>query len=219
MNESSLRFLPAIPWVHSSSEFGSVWVWENRNFIVTITGGEQSCYYIITNKSQNAQEVRPFADGRTTTFQEAEELVRETIGKSYSPKLGYQEYAGYLGTTFRISTGQKIDLGEYTNKEVEVQVINSIGGTDSYFGVASVKNYEFLITKDDKVVIIPPAYIRKVIIPEGIVKKELPLVSYRTFNGTITQECNGQLGKLEGTVEHYRGQCPIHEKDLDPSIF
>ena len=205
--------LPAIPWIHSSSEFGSVWIWETRNFIVTVNGSEQSCYYVITNKSQKEQNMRPFADGRAGTFQEAEELIRETIGKAYNPNLGYQGYAGYLATTFRISTGQKLDLGQYINKDVEVKVVNSLGKTDSYFGVASVKNYEFMVTKDNKVTKIPPAYIREVIIPEKIVQKTLPSISYRIFSGHVTQDCNGIIGKMEGTVEHYSGRCPIHERD------
>ena len=203
--------LPAIPWAHSSSDFGSVWVWETKNFIVTVNGGGQSCYYVITNKSQKENEIRPFADGRAATFREAEELIRETIGKAYNPSLGYQEYAGYFATTFRISNGERLDLGEYLNKEVEVQVINSVGKTDSYFGVVSVKNYELWLTKDNQVVKIPPAYIQKVMIPERIASKTLPSMPYRSFTGTITKECNGIMGKLEGTIEHYEGKCLVHE--------
>lgn len=206
--------LPAIPWSHSSSDFGSVWTWETTHFIVTVNGGERSCYYVISSKSMDGEPPKPFSDGQAATFEQAELMIREAIGKGYSPNLGYQHFAGSLATTFIISTGVKIDLGAYSGHEIEVKVFNKSGDNEVYTGIASIQHYDLVITKNSQAVRIPPSYIQSISFPNKIVPVELPSRLNRIISGYIEKDCNGKPGFIEGTVEHYGLLCPIHEKQV-----
>lgn len=155
--------LPPIPWSHERSDFGSVWLWETPHFLVTVNGNERSCYYQIADKLANPQAApKPFADGQTATFEQAERLIRETVGKAYPPNLGYQRIAGPLATTFNLASGERVDLGVYSGKEVTVTVAKPDGSEEQFHGLARIRNYHFVLLVDDKTIKISPSHILSV---------------------------------------------------------
>lgn len=205
--------LPPIPWSHSVSEFGSVWVWDTAHFRVTVNGDARSCYYTIGDKvSVPEGGPRPFADGQAATFEEAERMIRGTIGKAYPAGLGYQYYAGPLATTFRLGTGQDVDLGVFAGQRVEVTVASSNGPDETYVGVANIDHYELVIATEAATVRISPSYILAITLVGKTVTAVAPLRVDRTFQGQAVPGCTGQPGFLSGTVEHRGLSCPIHEE-------
>jgi hypothetical protein len=151
--------LPAIPWSHERSDFGSVWRWETPHFVITVNGNDRSCYYTIADKIKTPDSPKPIADGQAATFEQAERLIRETIGKAYPAKLGYQRIAGPLATTFTIGTGARVDLGPYAGHDVVVTVANGNDGDSTYAGLATVLHYHLYITQDGKNIKVAPSHI------------------------------------------------------------
>lgn len=208
--------LPPIPWSHETSDFGSVWVWETPHFVVTVNGDARSCYYQIADKSANpGQPPAPLSDGRAATFEQAEQLIRETIGKSYKPTLGYGQYAGPLATTFTIGTGQTVDLGPYANQEVDVTTIGTNGNDVTYRGTAKISHYELLLNTGSVTIRISPTYIRGISLL-GRQTKQIATTRpvNRTVQGRVEPGCTGRPGFMPGTVEHTGLICRIHEEQI-----
>lgn len=208
--------LPAIPWTHQAGDFGSVWIWESDSFLVTVNGDMKSFYWTLADKNEEPDKPpKPFADGQAKTFEQAEQSIRETIGKAYPPSLGYQVYAGYLANTFTISTGEKKDFTEYLGRTVAVVVASREGPDVTYRGKAHVEHYDFVLVNGKEAIHISPSYIISITI-EGkaapaTVKKVVTLTSGRITQGRATAGCTGKTGFLPGTVEHYGAPCPVHE--------
>lgn len=209
--------LAPIPWTHETSEFGSVWQWENPTFVVTVNGDMRSFYWTIADKSANPQGApRPFADGTAASFEQAERSIRETIGKAYPPALGFRQYAGSLATTFVIGTGETIDLGTFEGRKVKVSVASREGEDEVYRGTAKVEHYELVLISGDEALRISPTYIME-IEPEGFGGPSMRPTTVsgtgnRTIQGRIEPGCNGTPGFMAGTVEHRGPICPIHEE-------
>lgn len=161
--------LPAIPWAHSSADFGSVWLWEAEAFTVTVNGDGKSFYWVIMDKSMTrdgAGEPRPFADGRSATFEQTERAVRETIGKAYPEEMGYRVYAGPLATTFMLGSGIEKDLEEFVGRRVNVTVAVGDGQTVTYKGIAKISHYDLVLACPRESVRITPSRILDVV-PDG----------------------------------------------------
>lgn len=205
--------LPAIPWAHSSSDFGSVWRWETPHFIITVNGDHRSCYYTIADKSAApGSPPRPLADGTAATFEQAERQIRETIGKAYHPSLGYQPYAGGLATTFTLATGQRVDLGEYADQLVTLTVSTPDGqGTTDYTGTVAFEHYELILTTGNIRIRISPTYIHAIRLIKRTTASVVPTRVNRTVEGQLVPGCTGVPGFIGGTVEHTGIPCPIHE--------
>lgn len=209
------RALPPIPWAHSTSDFGSIWQWETSAFLVTVNGDQKSVYYQIADRMVDAKNPKPFADGQASSFEQAERAIRETIGKAYPASMGFQQYAGNLATTFMLGNGQRVDLGLYVGRRVTAKVASREGQTEEYTGVASVKHYDFVLTEGEEAIKITPSYILEIKTHGGNpiqppVAASSP-TSGRTFQGKVSPGCTGIAGFIPGTVEHYKGACPIHE--------
>jgi hypothetical protein len=208
--------LPPIPWSHQISEFGALWKWDTKHFVVTVNGDVRSCYFQIADKVSNpAGEPRPFQDGRAATFEQAELLIREVIGKAYKPALGYSQYAGALATTFRLANGQDVDLGPYTGHTTVATILSPDGSTTDYAGVARIEHYE-LVLAGEQTYRISPSHITALRISGRTANA--PVASKakanRTVAGTVTLGCTGKAGFLPNTIEHTGRICPIHEEGV-----
>lgn len=207
--------LPAIPWSHESSEFGSVWVWETNHFIVTVNGDQRSCYYQISDKSANpGGSPKPLADGQAATFEQAERLIRGTIGKAYDPRLGYQTFAGPLATTFQLGNHEQVDLGIYSGQQVEVTVMNADGSEETYEGTAQIQHYDFLLESGPITMRITPTYITSIKFTNAGRPVVVAPRANRTIKGKVEGGCTGRPGFLSGTVEHTGLICPVHEENI-----
>lgn len=210
--------LPAIPWAHSTADFGSIWRWQTPHFNVTVNGSNRSCYYVISSINEDGT-LEPFADGSTAHFAEAELLIRETIGKAYSKALGYQGYAGYLATTFMISTSEKIDFAPYFGKllNLEVYIRDEASGEvqeETLKGFISVEHYDIIFEGQGKVLRISPTFIKSITLARiAELPKNKETYLDRIYNGSVVPGCTGRFGSFPGVVEHYGNICPIHEKN------
>ena len=209
-----------IPWAHSVSDFGSVWKWDTTAFEITVNGNERSVYYQIADKSANpGQPARPFADGTAATFEAAERLIRETIGKAYPPELGFLKFAGPYATTFQLGNGQRVDLGPFEGQRVKVTVAARDAEDQVYRGVAKVKHYDLILTDGDNAVRISPSFIVDITIDGARPGMQRPAAGQatvgaggRTTQGRVEPGCNGRSGFMPGTVEHSGKPCPVHEE-------
>lgn len=208
----NLTALPPIPWSHTLTEIGSIWHWDTAHFIVTVTGDDRSFFYKISDKSSGIE--RPFTDGRARSFEQAEMLVRETIGKAYPPGLGYQLYAGYLATTFRLGNGTDFDFGPWIGQEVTITAIDADGSDRSFTGHVSINHYDVILDISDRTLKISPTRILRV---EGtaytapVSPASAPRAG-RTYPGTMEPGCTGSPGFMPGMVDHFGITCPIHER-------
>lgn len=206
----SMTNLRAIPWAHESGELGAVWIWNTPHFEVIVNGNVRSCYYRISDKSEG--KLKPFADGQAGTFEQAEMLIRETIGKSYPTDLGYSAYAGHLATTFTTATGKKVDFAEYVGRAVDIVVLQPDGTRHDYSGVLHVNHYHIELQTGKIYLKIIPSYIEKITpkVDSEIRQKDTKMYG-RTYKGRIVPGCNGKPGISEGSIEHTGLKCPIHE--------
>jgi len=209
--------LAPIPWTHETSEFGSVWQWDNPTFLVTVNGDMKSFYWTIADKSANPGSLpHPFADGTAGSFEQAERSIREVVGKAYPPSAGFRHFAGTLATTFTIGTGETVDLGVYEGRRVKVVVASREGEDETYRGCARVEHYELVLTSGDEALHIAPTFIMA-IEAEGFGGPSLRPTNTagagsRTCQGQREPGCTGVPGFLAGTIDHHGALCPIHEE-------
>lgn len=199
-----------IPWFHSVADFGSVWRWSTPHFMVTVTSDGKSYYWRVADLTAGRE--RPLLDGQGATFGQAEAGIREAIGKSYSPKLGYGKYAGSYATTFMLADGSKKDLGVYDGMKVVVDVINSQGEVRTLSGVARISHYELLVIQGEITFRIYPSHITRIQADGQLPPKDDGYQGKtRTMEGQVIPGCTGRAGFLAGTVDHVGRKCPIHE--------
>jgi hypothetical protein len=207
---SNFQLFRPIPWQHQGDEMTTLWLWETEHFTVTITGNINSVYFRINDKSTNQM----FFDGQARAFEEAEMVIRETIGKAYHPSLGYTPYAGSLMTTFVLADGDKKDLGRFVDRAVLVKVLNANGSQEEYKGVAKIVNYYLELHTEKVHIKILPSHIidiTPVLEVEGI-DAEYERISGRIFKGNHIAGCTGSPGFMPNTIEHNGIPCPIHER-------
>jgi hypothetical protein len=206
--------LPPIPWSHETSDFGSVWRWQTPHFVVTVNGDHRSCYYQISDLTSGQD--KPFDDGQAATFEQAEMLIRATIGKAYRPALGYQTYAGTLATTFTLGNGRAADLSPYLRQDTRVIVLDADNHERTYTGIASVEHYELLLANGDTIIRISPSHIIGIELNTAFANRATRPSTFtrtagRTFTGLVEPGCTGTPGFLANTVDHTARNCPIHE--------
>lgn len=206
--------LPPIPWVHQSGEIAAVWKWETPHFIVTVTGDNRSVYFQVADKSKGRPI--PFTDGQAVTFDDAELLIREAVGKAYSEILGYRHYAGHLATTFLLGNAERVDLGPYVGKLIKVVVLNEKLEKEFYSGHATIEHYDLILTSGQNIIRISPSEIIDigVLTNYGATKRidQGPASkASRTISGSMSPGCTGITGYIDGTVDHTGPACPIHE--------
>jgi len=199
--------LAGIPWDHTASDLGSVWEWSTPHFTVTVTGDSRSFYVRISD--QTGPKPRIIFDSNAATFDQAELLVRETIGKSYDLRYGYSSYSGPLATTFTLANGQRVDLSNYEGELVRVSVLSRDGTLSVYQGAANVRHYHLVVADAAREISILPSHIKSI---EAL--SSLTVARQGTtqiVEGTVERGCTGRPGFLPGTLEHDgTSHCPVH---------
>lgn len=214
--------MDSIPWRLGESTEISLWIWETEHFRAKIQTDSYRVNFLwdIVDYSQGTSD--PLTDGYTGSFSESEEMVREIIGKSYPPMLGYSKYAGRFATTFTIFNKDKIDFGPMIASKViiTVRVADKQGKIreKKIVGKLGVENYTVKVSPEHgNPIRIPPSRIISVKQEFGgmakpIQKEDLGR-TLRIFPGDVTRGCTGKPGFMPNTVEHTSRaeRCPIHE--------
>lgn len=207
--------LPVIPWRYEDLHLLRRWLWETPHFVATITNEGPTFAWDIGDLIVPWQgEPRILAEGYAGDFTTAEREVRETVGKSYPPALGYRRYAGSLATTFTIATGERVDLGEFNGTVAVVTVRDRTGHDHTLVGHVRVVHYELLMeTTDGRHLRILPAHIIRITSETGGGPSSSTTHTGvgRLYHGHITPGCTGHPGYLPGTVDHSGETCPVHE--------
>lgn len=215
--------MDSIPWRLGESTEISLWVWETEHFISKIQTDSNRVNFLWDVVDLTQGRTISLADGFTGSFRDSEEFVREIVGKSYPPALGYLKYAGRFATTFRIFTGDKIDFGSMQASKVilTVRVADNNGKIKDkrIVGRLGIDHYSIRVTPEHgNSVLIPPTRIVSVKQEFGgdakPVKNEDTLgKSLRIYPGEMKQGCTGKAGFMPNTVEHPHraARCPIHE--------
>lgn len=214
--------MDAIPWRLDTSSNISLWRWETDHFRAKIQTDAHRVNFLWDIDDISQGRFTPLADGHTGSFRESEDLVREIVGKSYKPTLGYAGYSGRFATTFTIFTGEKIDFGPMQSTKVFLQVRVAEGTgikVKRYIGRLSIDHYDIRLTPEHgNPVKVPPSRIVSVQQEFGgtvqAVQDEDALgKTLRIYPGALTTGCTGKPGFMDNTVEHpsRSPRCPIHE--------
>lgn len=207
----------AIPWRFSTSELLTTWVWTTSHFHATVVAEPAAFAWELGDLVTSTDGYpRLVAEGRTRRFAEAEQEIREAVGKSYPPTLGYRDYAGPLATTFRLATGRRVDLGEFEGQRVLVTVGEPGRAPSRYIGVARIVHHHVELRPDNgRTLRIQPSHILDIVRETGGGSRSVDERGYtgagRIYRDTHRPGCTGHPGFLPGTVDHHAGVCPIHE--------
>lgn len=210
--------LAPIPWRFQDSAVARIWQWTTPHFQVTLTAEPRSFYWelgdlVVPNQGQP----RFLAEGRAVDFATAEAEIREMVGKSYPPQLGYRVYAGALATTFTIATGERINFGEFAGQQVVVSVRLPSGADQTLVGYAAVVHFELVLdAANGGTVKIQPAHIVRIVREGGGSAGSVADTGYtgvgRMYRGQKTRTCTGIPAFLPGVIDHVSpGLCPVHE--------
>lgn len=200
------------------------WEWDTTHFNATVRSDGERFFYLLLDRTQGIE--RSIASGDALRFEEAEELLKESIGKTYPTRLGYQVYTGAAGTSFRIYTGEMLDFQDFDGSVVEIEAIGKNEKVHLFSGTLRLAGYEVFLYPDSKTKIkIPPSFIYKIhksdgrarpAVTAGKTTRDITAGSKseisRTVQGRFTVGCTGMEGFKAGTVSHLPDSpyCPIH---------
>ena len=225
-----------IPWTYSDQPGILLWTWQTPHFVARITGTEvaneddpegrriiRSFTWDVSDLMRTHQGLpRQLVDGTCPSFEDAEALVREHVGKLYDPRLGYRKFAGPLAFTFGLSTGERVDVSEYVGTRCAVTVLMPNGGTRTVTGDLDVVHYKWRLNTPEQILEILPEHVVKITNRSAMAEKATAATrvsSYsgigRIYNEEPRRGCTGRPGFTIGTVDHAGApRCPIHEVGL-----
>lgn len=217
--EMPMGQLLSIPWSFIDNEFMRLWTWRTNHFEARISADQRShAWEIVDFVNSSDGNGRFLMEGRHSEFIDAENSIREHIGKSYPYRLGYSTYAGALATTFTIATGKSIDFGSFGAQEMTLNVMTTDGQERSYTGRIDTLHYEVTVTPSNgRTLKIRPTYIVSVTHGGREAEPQQALTNGytgigRMYRGTVDPGCTGSPGYMPNTIDHTGVACPIHEE-------
>lgn len=225
-----------IPWTFTDSPGILLWTWLTEHFAARVTGSEvdneddpdgrriiRSYHWDVSDLMRTNQGLpRLLVEGTCESFEQAEILVREHVGKLYDPRLGYRRYSGALAFTFALSTGERVDVSEYVGTACSVTVLMPDRSERTVTGDLDVIHYKWRLSTPEQVLEIVPEHVVKITNRSEIAERATAITrmdSYsgigRIYNEEPRRGCTGRPGFTMGTVDHAGApRCPIHEVGL-----
>lgn len=222
-----------VPWTFTDSPGILLWTWITDHFVARITGTEvdndedvagrriiRSYGWDLSDKIRTTQGLpRLLIEGNATSFEEAETLIREHVGKCYDPRLGYRRFAGSLTFTFTLSTGECIDVTEYIGTRCAVTVLMPDRTERTVSGTFDVSSYRWRLTSSEEAFDILPEHVVRITNRSEAAERATAITRNDSYSGIgrIYREepkpgCTGKPGFMMGTVDHAgAARCPIHE--------
>ena len=238
-----------IPWVFTDMPGVLMWTWVSDHFVARITGAEvtqdaanaaseDQAAPIAETVGASSRFVRSYGwdvadrirthdglprmliEGTTTSFEQAENLIREHVGKLYDPALGYRPYAGALAHTFTLTDGTSLDITPMIGTECAVTVLNPNGSTRTLTGKLTVSGYRWHLTSVDTITKILPEHVLEITNTTQVAQLARSFARTDTYSGIgrihtdrLGLGCTGRPGYSPGTVDHAgEPRCPIHEE-------
>ena len=237
----SQGLVEAIPW-HFTDEPGVLlWTWTAPHFVARIRGQEvagpdsdpdrrlvRSFQWDLADLVHRHQGLpRMLVEGAAASFDEAEDYVREHVGKAYDPSLGYRRYAGALAYTFTLSTGERIDVRPFIGTPCVVTVLLPDRTHQTVAGDFSVHHYQWRLTTSSHEIDIIPDHVVSLTNRSAAADRAAEVTRLSTYTGIgrIYREdprpgCTGRPGFEVGTVDHAGSpRCPLHEEGLPEHLL
>ena len=228
----------SIPWTYTDEAGMVQWSWVTEHLAARIVaivaqdprGDRVIRYYhweLADRMRLNQGMPRLLVEGDAASFDQAELLVREHVGKCYDPRLGYRRYAGPSAFTFELSTGERKDVSSFIGAEVTITVITSDGGTHSLRGDFDVAGYRWRLRAADRIVDVTPEHVLS-ISDRSVHAAEAGRITHpdsysgvgRIYREDFRAGCTGRPGFLPQTVDHAGAQrCPLHEATLPDHLL
>lgn len=228
-----------IPWAFTDTPGLLQWSWVTEHFSARVNGTEvdaehadrrqvRSYTWEISDLVRKQQDVpRLLVQGTTTSFDEAETLIREHVGKLYDPRLGYRRFAGPLAFTFTLSTGARVDVSEYIGTRCSVTVLMPDRSERTVSGDLDVMHYKWRLSSPEQVLEILPDHVLRITNRSEVAERATEITRNQTYSGIgrIYREdprpgCTGRPGFTTGTVDHAgSARCPIHEVGLPDHLL
>lgn len=228
-----------IPWAFTDTPGLLQWSWVTEHFVARVNGTEVDAEHVdrrqvrtyaweISDLVRKQQGVpRLLVQGIATSFDEAEGLVREHIGKMYDPRLGYRRYSGELAFTFTLSTGQRIDVSEYIGTRCSITVLMPDRTERTVSGDLDVVHYKWRLSSPEQVLDVLPDHVLRITNRSEVAERATEITRNQTYSGIgrIYEEdprpgCTGRPGFTPGTVDHAGApRCPIHEVGLPDHLL
>jgi hypothetical protein len=208
-------------------------MWVTEHFVARVSGTEVSddaspegrriirsfAWEVSDLVKTNQGLPRLLVEGNAGSFEDAELLIREHVGKLYDPRLGYRKFAGPLAFTFVISTGEALDVSNYIGTKCSVTVLMSDGTERTVMGDLQVRNYKWRLVSADQVLEITPEHVVRVTNRSEAAERATAIThgDYYSGIGRIYRQeprpgCTGRPGFTVGTVDHAGSpRCPLHE--------
>ncbi|MDO9485676.1 MAG: hypothetical protein Q7K25_06415 [Actinomycetota bacterium] len=170
---------------------------------------------------------RQLVEGTSTSFDEAENSVREHVGKCYDPRLGYQPFAGRLAHHFTLATGAILDVTPLIGTRCSVTVQLSDGTHRTVAGDFSVDHYRWRIDTPGERLEIVPEHVSRITNRSDAAELASKVIRHDAYTGIgrmYREEpkpgCSGRPGFNIGTVDHAGAVlCPIHESGLEQDVL
>jgi hypothetical protein len=226
-----------IPWVYSDSPGVLLWTWVTEHFIARITGTEvegiedrriRSYSWEVSDLMRTYQGLpRLLMNGVTASFEDADALVREHVGKCYDPRLGYQVYAGKHAFTFTLATGAVMDVEGMIGTRCTVTVLLPDRRHEVVVGDLSVHHYKWRLRDGDQILEVTPEHVLTIVNRSDAAQRATAIVetcSYsgigRIYRSEWSAGCSGSPGYVVGTVDHAgRARCPVHETSVREDLL
>jgi hypothetical protein len=234
-------FVEAVPWTFTDAPGVLLWTWVAEHFVARITGTEvhndddpggrriiRAYAWDVSDLIRTNQGLpRLLVDGTAESFDVAETLVREHVGKLYDPRLGYRKFAGSLAFTFTLATGERLDIAEYVGTTCAVTVLMPDRSERTVSGDLDVSNYRWRLTTTEQVLEITPEHVLRISNRSAAAERATAITRNESYSGIgrLYREeprggCTGKPGFTVGTVDHAGApSCPIHESGLPEHLL
>jgi hypothetical protein len=225
-----------IPWNYTDSPGVLLWTWITDHFVARVTGKEvdnvddasgrrviQSYSWDLSDLTRTNQGLpRLLVEGLAASFEDAERSIREHVGKSYDPRLGYRRYSGALAYTFTLTSGEQVDVRELVGTRCSVTVLMPDRSERTVMGDLAVNHYKWRLTASDHVMEIMPEHVVRITNRSEAADRAAAITHSDLYSGIgrIYREdpksgCTGKPGFMVGTVDHAGSpRCPLHEMGL-----
>jgi hypothetical protein len=237
-----------IPWAYTDSPGVLLWTWVTEHFVARISGAEvtgddvdpvrsggspdrrvvRSYSWDVSDLMRTHQGLpRLLVEGTSPSFDEAEALVREHVGKLYDPRLGYLPFAGPLAYTFVLSTGERRDVSELIGTRCTVTVLLPDRSERTVVGDFDVHHYTWRLSTPSELLEIVPEHVVRITHRSEAAERASTITrldSYSGFGRIYAEDprpgCTGRPGFTMGTVDHAGApRCPLHEEGLPEHLL
>lgn len=230
-----------IPWTFTDAPGLLQWTWITDHLVARISGAEvandadpsgrrfvRAYHWELSDRMQTNQGMpRLLIEGSSPSFDDAEALIREHVGKCYDPRLGYRRFSGPLAFTYTLATGERVDVSQFIGTTCTVTVLQADGSQQAVTGDFDVQHYRWRLRSAGEVLEIVPEHVTRVSNRSEAADRAAQIAYSSTYSGVgriyledYRPGCTGRPGFTVGSVDHAGApRCPLHEEGLPEHLL